>query len=187
MAQISASSDLGTRAKNQHGQCVQTEYKAHGAWANLIARKLRAAELSHHLIAHMGRQNAVVVPQRVLAKVMERSLDTVQRAVRDLFAVRWIQIVRISSGKEAAYVANDREAWRQAHGQLRLSVFSATVITDTEDQNTASLDHVDLRRIPTSFPCERQLPIGDGEPPPLLPSLDGLEPDLPTRSGLLEH
>ncbi|MHB1954746.1 MAG: hypothetical protein ACYCOU_13455 [Sulfobacillus sp.] len=173
--------ELGTPAKHKPGQWVQTERKAHEAWANLIARKPRAAELLHHLVAQMGHQNAVVVPQTVLAKLMRRSVDTVQRAVRDLVTERWIQVVRLGKGKEAAYVVNDRVAWGQPRDQLSLSVFSATVVADLEDQDMTSLDHVDLRRIPTLFPGERQLPAGDGEPPPSQPSFDGLEPDLPTR------
>lgn len=182
--------ELGTPAKHKPGQWVQTERKAHEAWANLIARKPRAAELLHHLVAQMGHQNALVVPQTVLAKLMGRSVDTVQRAVRDLVTERWIQVVRLGKGKEAAYVVNDRVAWGQPRDQLSLSVFSATVVADLEDQDTASLDHVDLRRIPTLFPGERQLPVGDGEPPPSQPSLAGLEPDLPTRQPhafLVEH
>lgn len=190
MKRISAPEELGVPVQHKPGQWVQTERRAHEAWANLIARKPRAAELLHHLVAQMGHQNAVVVPQGVLAKLMGRSLDTVQRAVRDLVAERWIQVVRIGKGKEAAYVVNDRVAWGQPRDQLRLSVFSATVIADLADQDTASLDHVDLRRIPALFPGERQLPMGDGEPPPSQPSLDGLEPDLPTRQPphfLVEH
>lgn len=191
MKRISAhKEELGVPVQHKPGQWVQTERRAHEAWANLIARKPRAAELLHHLVAQMGHQNAVVVPQGVLAKLMGRSLDTVQRAVRDLVAERWIQVVRIGKGKEAAYVVNDRVAWGQPRDQLRLSVFSATVVADLADQDTTSLDHVDLRRIPALFPGERQLPMGDGEPPPSQPSLDGLEPDLPTRQprhSFVEH
>ncbi|MBO8356806.1 helix-turn-helix domain-containing protein, partial [Pseudomonas aeruginosa] len=80
----------------------------------------------HHLVARMGHQNAVVVPQKVLGKIMNCSVDTVQRALKVLEAERWIQIVRIGKGKEAAYVINDRVAWGQARDQLRLSMFSAT-------------------------------------------------------------
>lgn len=172
---------IGKSSTHKPGQWVQTERKAHEAWAKLISRKPRAAELLHHLVAQMGEQNAVVISQRVLAQLMGRSVPTIERAVRDLVAERWIQIVRIGKGKEAAYVVNDRVAWGQPRDQMRLSVFSATVVADLEDQDTVSLDHVDLRRIPTLFPGERQLPSGDGEPPPSQPSLDGLEPDLPTR------
>ena len=172
---------IGTPVKLKPGQWVQTERKAHEAWANLIARKPRAAMLLHHLVAQMGHQNAVVIGQKTLAKIMGTHERTVRRAVADLVEERWIQIVRIGSGKEAAYVVNDRVAWGQPRDQLRLSTFSATVVADLEDQDTTSLDYADLRRIPTLFPGERQMPIGDGEPPPSQPSLDGLEPDLPTR------
>ena len=183
MTQLTAPPDtIGTPAKLKPGQWVQTERKAHEAWANLIARKPRAAMLLHHLVAQMGHQNAVVVGQKTLAKIMGTHERTVRRAVADLVEERWIQIIRIGSGKEAAYVVNDRVAWGQPRDQLRLSAFSATVVADLEDQDTASLDHnTDLRRIPTLFPGERQLPTGDGEPPPSQPSLDGLEPDLPIR------
>ena len=170
---------VGVPARNKPGHWVQTERKAHEAWARLIARKPRAAELLHHLVAQMGHQNAVVIPQAVLAKLMNRSVDTVQRAVKDLVAGGWIQVVRLGRGKEAAYVVNDRVAWGQPRDQLRLSVFSASVVADFDDQDEALLGHGDLRRIPTPYPGELQLPTGPGEEPPSQPVLDGLEPDLP--------
>jgi DNA-binding transcriptional MocR family regulator len=128
----------------------------------------------------MGHQNAVVVSQKVLAKLMGCSVDTVQRAGRDLVAEGWIQVVRLNGpGTVAAYVVNDRVAWGQPRDQLRLSVFSANVVADVEDQETATIEHADLRRIPTLFPGERQLPAGPGEDPPSQPSIPGLEPDMP--------
>lgn len=172
---------IGTPAKNNPGQWVQTERKTHEAWARLITKKPRAAALAHHLVAQMGHQNAVVIPQAVLAKLMGCSVDTVQRAVRDLVAEKWISVVRLGRGKEAAYVVNDRVAWGQSRDQLRLSVFSAAVVADLDDQDEALLGHGDLRRIPTLYPGERQLPTGPGMPPPSQPSIEGLEPDLPAR------
>jgi DNA-binding transcriptional regulator YhcF (GntR family) len=173
---------LGSPAKNKPGAWVQTERKAHEAWANLIAQKPRAAMLLHHLVAQMGHQNAVVVSQKTLAKLMGIHERTVRRAVADLVEDRWIAVVRIGSGKEAAYVVNDRVAWGQSRDQLRLSVFSATVVADIEDQDPATLAHADLRKIPTLYPGERQLPSGPGAEPPSQPSIEGLEPDLPTIS-----
>jgi hypothetical protein len=116
-------------------------------------------------------------------------VDTVQRAVKDLVAERWIQVVRLGRGKEAAYVVNDRVAWGQPRDQLHLSVFSATVIADFGDQDEALLGHGDLRRIPTLYPGEQQLPTGPGEEPPSQPLIPGLEPDLPALSetGQLEQ
>ena len=172
---------VGVPARNKPGHWVQTERKAHEAWARLIARKPRAAELLHHLVAQMGHQNAVVIPQAVLAKLMNRSVDTVQRAVKDLVAGGWIQVVRLGRGKEAAYVVNDRVACGQPRDQLRLSVFSASVVADFDDQDEALLGHGDLRRIPTLYPGEQQLPSGPGEDPPSQPNFPGFEPDLPAR------
>ncbi|WP_323032625.1 hypothetical protein [Paracoccus sp. (in: a-proteobacteria)] len=177
---IDPQDSIGASGKHKPGQWVQTERKAHEAWARLIARKPRAAELLHHLVAQMGNQNAVVIPQTVLAKLMGRSVDTVQRAVKDLVAERWVSVVRLGKGKESAYIVNDRVAWGQPRDQLRLSVFSATVVADHDDQDAALLGHGDLRRIPTLYPGEQQLPTGDGEAPPSQPSIPGMEPDLPT-------
>lgn len=170
---------IGVPAKNKPGHWVQTERKAHEAWANLIARKPRAAQLLHHLVAQMGHQNAVVVSQKILAQLMGVTDRTVRTAIADLVLENWVQVVRIGKGKEAAYVVNDRVAWGQARDQLRLSTFSATVIADLDDQSHGTLDHPDLRRIPTLYPGERQLPSGAGLAPPSQPALDGLEPDLP--------
>ena len=133
MTQMTAPPDkLGAPARNKPGHWVQTERKAHEAWANLIAKKPRAAMLLHHLVAQMGHQNAVVVSQKTLAKLMGIHERTVRRAVADLVEDRWIAVIRIGSGKEAAYVVNDRVAWGQPRDQLRLSVFSATVVADIE-------------------------------------------------------
>ncbi|HDB9624459.1 TPA: helix-turn-helix domain-containing protein [Escherichia coli] len=180
MTQMTAPPDkLGAPAKNKPGTWVQTERKAHEAWAGLIARKPRAAMLLHHLVAQMGHQNAVVISQKTLAKLLGVNERTVRRAVADLVEERWIQVVRLGRGKEAAYVVNDRVAWGQPRDQLRLSVFSAAVVADFDDQDEALLGHGDLRRIPTLYPGEQQLPTGPGEEPPSQPALDGLEPDLP--------
>ena len=173
-------SSIGTPSKNKPGQWVQTERKAHEAWANLIARKPRAAMLLHHLVAQMGHQNAVVVSQKTLSKLMGTSLRTTQYAIADLVAEKWIQLVRMNGpGTVAAYVVNDRVAWGQPRDQLRLSVFSAAVVADAEDQDQQTLGHSDLRRIPSLFPGERQLPTGPGEDPPTQPPLGGMVPDLP--------
>lgn len=173
--------ELGIPTKNKPGQWVQTERKTHEAWAKLIGRKPRAAALAHLLCAHMGHQNAVVISQATLAKLMGCSVETIKRAVRDLVAERWVSVVRLGKGKEAAYVVNDRVGWAQARDQLRLSVFSAAVVADFDDQEEALLGNGDMRRIPTLYPGEQQLPTGPGEDPPSQPAFPGFEPDLPAR------
>lgn len=174
------SPELGLPAPATNGSWVQTDRKAHEAWAHLISRKPRAAELMHHLVAQMGQQNAVVVSQKVLAQLMGKSLDTVQRALRVLEEEKWIQVVKMNGpGTVAAYVVNDRVAWGQKRDQLYLSTFSATVIADRADQDALALESSALKRIPVLYPGERQLPSGPGEDPPSQPSIEGIEPDLP--------
>mgnify|MGYP000639778385 FL=1 len=178
MTRMTSPPDIGAPISRK-GQFVMTERAAHEAWARLIARKPRAAQLAHHLVASMGHQNAVVVSQAVLAKMMGCSVETVKRAVRDLVAERWVSVVRIGKGKESAYIVNDRVAWGQPRDQLRLPVFSATVIADFDDQEDGLLGSGEMRKIPTLFVGETQLPSGPGEEPPSQPSISGLEPDLP--------
>lgn len=172
---------LGAPAAKAVGAWVQTERKAHEAWAQLAMAKPRASALMHHLVARMGNQNAVVIPQKVLAQLMGSHERTVQRAVADLVADNWIQVVKMNGpGTVCAYVVNDRVAWGQPREQLRLSVFSATVVASMADQDEGSLSHADLRHIPTLFTGERQLPSGPGIEPPAQPALEGLEHDLPS-------
>jgi len=172
---------LGSPSVSQNGRWVQTERKAHEAWAGLIARKPRAAMLLHHLVAKMGHQNAVVISQKTLAKLMGIHERTVRRAVTDLVAEKWIQVVRIGSGKESAYVVNDYVAWGQKRSQLGLSTFSAMVVADQEDQSAETLSTTELRRIPTLYPGEEQLPHGEPGEPPSQGLIEGTEPDLPCR------
>lgn len=180
MRRDSAPQEVGTPAKHKSGQWVQVERKASEAWARLCVKKPSAAAVLHHLVANMGHQNAVVIPQKVLAKLIGVSDRTVRTAIADLVADKWISVVKLNGpGTVAAYVVNDRVAWGQRRDQLCLSVFSATIVADRADQDETLLGHADLRRIPTLYPGEQQLPTGPGEEPPSQPPIPGLEPDLP--------
>ncbi|MFL9934260.1 hypothetical protein P0D88_34935 [Paraburkholderia sp. RL18-103-BIB-C] len=171
---------VGVPAQNGRATWVQTERRAHEQWAKLAANEPKAAALMHHLVARMERQNAVVVSQKVLAGLMGCSVETVKRAIRSLVAGKWVQIVKLNGpGTVSAYVVNDRVAFGERRENLRLSLFSATIVASADDQDSETLDHSDLMKIPVLFPGERQLPTGPGEEPPAEPSLDGLEPDLP--------
>lgn len=174
----------GTPASAGPRTWVQTERAAHEAWGKLTMKSPRAAALMHHLVANMGHQNAVVIGQKTLAKLMGCSVDTVQRAVRELEKDRWIQRVQLGQrGTVNAYVVNAGVAWGERREHLgRLALFNARVVADADDQPaSANLGRTQLRRIPALYPGEAQLPAGEGLPPPSEPSLPGLEPDLPAR------
>lgn len=168
--------------KKTRGHWVQTERQAHEAWAELMRKSPRAAELLHLLVARMGDHNAVVVSQKTLGELMERNTRTVRRAVKELVAGNWIEVRQLGDTASVnAYVINDRVAWSGRRESLRYSLFSAAVVVSSQEQPDSSDigSQAPLRALPTLFPGERQLPTGPGLPPPSEPILPGMEPDLP--------
>ena len=168
--------------KSSAGQWVQTERAAHEAWAALIAKAPKAAQLMHILTARIGEHNAVIVSQKTLRTLLGCSRPTVQRALDVLAQDRWIEVRQVGeSGTVNAYVINDRVAWATGRDGLRYSLFSAAVVLSEEEQpDRAELGRQEpLRKVPSLFRDERQLPNGPGLPPPSQPFLDGMEPDLP--------
>ena len=166
------------------GTWVQTERAAHEAWAGLIGRKPKAAQLLHLLVANMGRNGAVVTSQATLATLMGVSVNTVKRSLTVLGAENWVDIVRVGSerGGVNAYVVNRRDAWADKRSNQRYAAFDARILvsTDEQDASTIAVDRPNLRQLPSLSPGDLQLPAGDGLKPPNQPSIDGLEPDLPS-------
>lgn len=168
---------LGVAVTKGPNTWVQTERAAHEAWARMTMKSPRAAAVMHTLVARMGHQNAVVIPQKLLAKLVGCNERTIRRAIEDLERDRWIQVVQLgSSGTMNAYVVNDTIAWGQRRDdKARLSVFSAAVVADMDDQHPFTLEARELRRLPVIYPPEQALPSGPGEPGAQM-LLDGLEP-----------
>lgn len=170
------------REKEPRGTWVQTERAAHEAWAGLMRESPNAAMLMHLLVARVGDQNAVVASQKVLASLMGRHINTVKNALRVLKDKNWIEVRQIGDrGTVNAYIVNDRIAWTGPRDGIRYSLFSARVLLSDEEQpDRAILDNQEpLRRVPSLFGGERQLPSGEGLPPVSQPFFNGLEPDLP--------
>lgn len=172
---------LGAPVDTSPKTWVQTERAAHEAWSALAMASPRAAALMHQLVANMGAQNAVVVNQKTLAKMMKCNVRTVQRAIDDLVADRWIDAVSLGgAGTVNAYVVNDQVAWGEKRNDMpRLSLFSAAVVANLDDQDATMLTRSSLRKIPVLHPSETQLPTGPGEDPPSQPSIPGFERELP--------
>src|SRR3546814_7544968 len=124
---------------------------------------------------------SVVVSHKTLAELLGvRSITTIKTAITALVSGNWIEVRRIGeNGTVNAYVLNDRVVWSGPREGLRYSLFSATVVvSDSEQPDRATLGKQEpLRRLPPIG--ERQLPHGDGLPPPSQQFLDGIETDLP--------
>jgi len=168
---------IGTPASYGPKTWVQTERAAHEAWGRLTMKSPRAAAVMHHLVANMGHQNAVVIAQKTLAKMVGVNERTVRRALDDLVADEWIQVVQLGhQGTVNAYVVNSAVAWGESRDQLsRLSVFHAAVVADAEDQSAETLERRKLRKLPVIYPPEEALPHGDGQPGAQI-ALPGMEP-----------
>lgn len=173
--------------KRQRGHWVQTERAAHEAWAGLIRKSPLAAQVMHILTSQVADHNAVVISQKVLAKLVGGSERGVRAALGILTSDNWIEMRQIGGrGTINAYVINDRVAWNGKRDGIRYSLFSARVVIAEDEQPDQDQigQQEPLRRLPSAFPGERQLPSGNGLPPPSQPFFDGMEPDLPsTRRG----
>lgn len=169
--------------RGPRGNWVQTERAAHEAWASLITKAPKAAAVMHLLTARVRDNNAVVISHKTLARLLGvKSVTTIKTALAVLEADRWIEVRQIGqNGTVNAYVINDRVAWSGARDGIRYSLFSATVIAASDEQpDVEDLGHQEpLRRLPSLFRDEGQLPLGPGLPPPSQPFFDGMEPDLP--------
>lgn len=166
------------------GNWVQTERAAHEAWSSLIAKNANAARVMHLLVSQLGEHNAVVISQKNLASLVGVTDRTVRNALKLLQAENWIEIRQIGkNGTVNAYIVNDRVAWKGKRDGIRYSLFSATIIaSDDEQPDQDQLNEQNpLRKLPSLFHGEHQLPSGEGLPPPSEPSLPGMEPDLPAK------
>lgn len=166
------------------GTWVQIDRAALERAAHLAMRHPKARALLDLIIARSGRHNALVASQSTLAALLGCSLSTAQRAIRTLRDESWIEVRQIgATGTACAYIVNDRVSWSGPRDGIRYSLFSAAVlVTDVEQPDRDDLGaQPPLEQIPTMYPGERQLPTGNGLPPPSQPSIPGMEPDLPAR------
>ena len=176
MTRMSPPTDM---RREPRGTFVQTDRASHEAWARLSVQRPAASAILHLLAASVGNGNAVVVSQKIIAKIIGVTDRTVRSAIADLEAGNWLQVVKIGAGRECAYVLNDRVVWADKRDNLRMSRFSAEVIADAKDQSEVTLSGEALRRLPRLHQGEDQLPGGPGLPPVSQPFLGGMEPDLP--------
>lgn len=169
------------------GQWVQTERKAHEAWAALIRKSPMAAQIMHLLTAQVGDGNAVLMSQKNLARLVQGSERGVRDALKLLSNDNWIEIRQVGGrGTVNAYIINDRVAWSGKRDGIRYSLFSANVVvSDDEQPDAQDLGKQEpLRRLPMAG--ENQLPAGPGLPPPSQMFLNDMEPELPA-SGAEEN
>lgn len=170
--------EMNLPARKARAIFVQTQRETHEAWSRLIRKSSIAGAIMHELAARVGENNAVVISHGALAKLVDCHRNSVIKAIKLLEEGRWLQVARIGErGTTCAYIINAEVAWTQPRENLKLSLFSATVIVDSEEQPKPIDRHGRLRALPRVG--EHQIPAGAGEPPPSQPFLNGMEPALP--------
>lgn len=166
---------------------VQTDRAAHEAWGRLTISSPRAAALMHYLVAEMDESAAVVASHATLAALSGMSPSTVKRAIADLKAGNWVQVLQLGGkGGALAFVVNSRVGWAAKRNKLHMAVFTAKVLASSQEQEPGYLSAPPLHQLPMLAPGDAQLPTGEGEDPPSQPSIPGLEHDLPSVQSPLE-
>ncbi len=173
--------------KKPRGTWVQTERAAHEAWAMFLGLpgSLNASRVLHLLIARVEDHNAVVMSQKTMAGLLGIDMRTVRRAVAMLKEHRWIETRQIGDrGTVNAYIINDRVAWSGPREGIRYSLFTANVVvSDAEQPDSDALERQEpLRKLPSLYPGEQQLPSGNSLPPESQPFFEGMELDLPATA-----
>lgn len=168
-----------------HGTWVQTERQAHEEWAKFLALRGSAAasRVLHLILARMGPGNAYVASQSEMARMLGVDERTIRRGVAMLVEHKWIKAATVGGAKSGvkAYLVNSQVAWQGSRDGLRYSEFDARIrIAESEQEPGIDLT-TPPRQLPSMYHGERQLPTGDGLPPPSEPPLPGMEPDLPAR------
>lgn len=160
-------------ARKPYGTWVQTERAAHQAWAALITRSPIAARAMHVITAQIDDQNAFIISQEALADLVECSERRLRDAIKILAEDNWIEVRRIGGrGTVNAYVVNDRVAWNGSRDGMKYSLFSAKVYVPEQEQPDRDQlgKQPPLRRLPSMFAGEQQLPSENGPPLPDLPA-----------------
>lgn len=154
---------------------VQTDRKAHLALGKLAVKHASAAAILHQLIGLMDRKCAVCISHQTLAEMLGIHLTTVKKSMKVLREGNWIQQIQIGkSGTVNAYVVNSRVAWADKRENLRLAHFSAQIIANASDQDQATLEPTEMRKVPLIHPPEEALPTGEW-PPESQTQIPGME------------
>ena len=169
-------------APARHMPWVQVEKAALEKWAILTMENPRASALLQMMMARMSDYNSLIASQSTLAELSGCSLRTVQRSIQALKSGGWVRAVQLGpTGSVCVYQINEDICWQGDRNGKRYVHGTAHYLASESDQ-PEELDALPpLVRFPTLLPGERQLPTGEGLPPPSQPSIPGMEPDLPAR------
>ena len=134
------------RAKKNYN-FVQIEKRALKLVRELYDKNPSAGKILFILAEKMNRQNALVCSYDTMTKITGLGRTTIYKAVKYLKEHNWIEVIKV--GTANAYRINSRVFW-QSHGDKKLTVFHATIIASSDEQDTPveEWDSVELNHFP---------------------------------------
>jgi len=132
---------------------LQVEKKVGQELQRLAIKHPSAMGTLLYLVNNMGRNNALVVSQAVIAEKVGIGRQAVSTAVKTLSKHNFIEVVKV--GNLCVYRVNTRVAW-QGHRGERYAHFHADVIA-VEKEQTGIDDQAPLKQVPVTDGDERIL------------------------------
>jgi Fe2+ or Zn2+ uptake regulation protein len=109
-----------------------------------------ALSLLFILIEKMNKQNALVISQKTLQQITQKSRTTIYRAIKTLIDNSFIE--KLNVGSANAYVINSNVFWQDNAGiKGKFAIFTATVITSDSEQEQEYQENwndVKLQKLP---------------------------------------
>lgn len=158
------------RAKKNYN-FVQIEKRALRLVRELYDQNATAGKLLFILAEKMNRQNALVCSYDTMSKITGLSRQTLYKAVKYLREHNWIQVVKV--GTANAYIINSRAFW-QSHGDKKMTVFHATIVASSDEQDSPveDWDKVNLKHFPFLSHEDDVIVSNEKLPPPDQEELD---------------
>lgn len=94
--------------------------------------------LLDYFIYKMNKNNALIISQKKLMKVLDCSRPTLTKIVAQLQDMRFIDVMKI--GVQNCYIVNSQVAWKTSRAGIKHSVFDATVYIEWDEQTTDSIN-----------------------------------------------
>jgi hypothetical protein len=142
---------------------LQVEKKVGQELQRLALKHPAAMSTLMYFMNNMGRNNALVVSQAVIAQKVGVTITAINRAIKTLDKHRFIEVVKV--GNLCVYRVNTRVAWQGNRGE-KYAYFSADVIAFEGEQVAGFGNQEPLKQVPILQEDERVLVGNEPIEPP---------------------
>lgn len=115
------------------------------------------------MVEKMNKQNALMISQKNLIKILKKSKPTVSRAIAALKESKFLDVIKV--GTANAYIINSNVFWQDnALLKDKAAIFTATVIASGEEQDKKYFEdweNVKLKQLPLLMDDDMPSILGD--------------------------